>query len=200
MHEPYRREIRRGEPLLRGLDPYMSYRKGPFALYTMSEYIGEDRVNGTLRRLREKHQSPEAPLATTLDLYRELQAVTPDSLHYLLHDLFEVNTYWDLKTERATAEQTKTGAWQVTLEVQAHKEVADSAGMETGVPMDDWIEIGVFEQGKGLDEPLYLQKHHIRSGGQMIKVTVPRKPDHVGIDPNYLLIDLKNDNIIDIKP
>ena len=72
--DPYPYEpIRRGEPLLRGLDPYMSYRKGPFALYTLSEYVGEEQVNGALRRLREKHEAADAPLATTLDLYRRAQ-------------------------------------------------------------------------------------------------------------------------------
>ncbi len=183
-------QIRRGEPLLRGLDPYLSYRKGPFALYALSEYIGEERVNGALRRLIEVHGSGEAPLATTLDLYRELQAVTPKSLQYLLHDLFEVNTYWELEMERATAEQTGEGAWQVTLDVRARKVVADPAGVETEVPIDEWVEVGVFApagEGEELSEPLYVQKHRIRSGQQTITVTVPRKPVGAGIDPYHVL-------------
>jgi hypothetical protein len=166
MHEPYRREIRRGEPSLRGLDPYRSYRKGPFALYTSSEYIGEEQVNGALRRLLEKHRQNRAPLAMTLDLYREMQAVTPDSLQYLLHDLFEVNTNWELETEEATAQQTAEGALLVTLQVQARKLVFYEAGMETEAPLDDWIEVGIREQSKGLDEPLYLQKHRIRAASR----------------------------------
>lgn len=188
--------IRRGEPLLRGLDKYLSYRRGPFALYTMSEYIGEDQVNGALRRLLEKHRSKEAPLATTLDLYRELQAVTPDSLKYLLHDLFEVNTYWELRTERASAKQTGAN-WQVTLTMEARKEVVDEAGVATLRPMNDWVEIGIFPtagEGGEPDKPLYLQKHRIRSGKQIIKLTVPRQPTHAGIDPHHLLIDLKADD------
>lgn len=202
MRAPYRKEIRRGEPLLRGLDPYMSYRKGPFALYTLSEYVGEEQVNGGLRRLLEKHKLKEAPLATTLDLYRELQAVTPDSLHYLLHDLFERNTNWDLVTEQATAKQTKEGGWQVMLDVQARKMVYDSAGVETEVPMNDWVQLAVFAPKKGEEpgEPLYLQKHHIRSGRQTIKVTVPGKPAHAGLDPNHLLIDSDvADNVEEVK-
>jgi hypothetical protein len=194
--------IRRGEPLLRGLDQYLSYRRGPFALYTMSEYVGEEQVNKALRLLLEKHRPEEAPLATTLDLYRELQAVTPDSLKYMLHDLFEVNTYWELETEQATAKQTQTGAWEVTLDLQAYKVVADSAGVETKVPTDDWIEIGVFSSTKGdaQKEPFYLQKHRIRSGKQTIKVAVAGKPARAGIDPYNLLIDLKtDDNVGDVK-
>jgi hypothetical protein len=100
-----------------------------------------DRVNTALRRLNEKHRSGAPPLATTLDLYRELQAA-PGSLKPLLRDLFEVNTFWQLKTERAAVE-TEAGTWQVRLDVQARKKVYDSACVEAEVPMDEWVEIGV---------------------------------------------------------
>jgi ABC-2 type transport system permease protein len=204
MRQPYPYPpIRRGEPLLRGLDPYLSYRRGPFALYALSEYIGEDRVNEALRLLLEKHRPQEAPLATTLDLYRELHAATPDSLRYLLHDLFEVNTYWELETERATSEQTGEGTWQVALDVRARKVAVDEAGVETEVPMDDWVELGVFapaQRGAEPGEPLYLQMHRIRSGEQTITVTVPHEPARAGIDPRYLLIDLEmGDNVEEVK-
>ena len=195
--------VRATVPLLRATGQYLGYRKGPFAMYALSEYIGEERVNHALRRLLEEHGSGAPPLPTSLDLYRELQAVTPDSLQYLLHDLFEANTFWELKTERATAEQTEAGTWQVTLDVQARKLVVDSAGVETPVPMDDWVEIGVFapaEEGNGLGEPIYLQKHRIRSAEQTITVTVPRKPARAGIDPSHLLIDWEmDDNIEEVK-
>lgn len=194
--------IRRGEPLLRALDPYLAYRKGPFAMYALSEYVGSEAVNGALRRLIERHDAPGAPLATTLDLHRELKAVTPDSLQVLLHDLFEVNTLWQLEVERATAVATEAGTWQVTLEVQAHKIVYDSAGVESELPMDEWVPIGVFGPADGgpgeLSEPLYVEKHRIRSGEQTITVTVPRQPALAGIDPYHLLDweeDEDDDNI-----
>jgi len=190
-------------PLLRAVDPYAAYRKGPFAMYALSEYIGEERVNEALRRLLAKHRSGAPPLATSLDLYRELQAVTPGSLQYLLHDLFEANTFWELETEVATAEETDAGSWKVTLDVRARKVVVDEAGVETEVPMDDWVEVGVFapaEEGEGSGEPLHVQKHRIRSGEQTITVTVPRKPARAGIDPYHLLIDWElDDNVERVK-
>jgi len=158
--------------------------------FSLSEYVGEEQVATALRRLYESHRLADAPPATTLDLYAELQAVTPDSMRYLLHDLFEVNTYWQLRTERVTAEQTGDSTWQVTLNVRARKVVLDSAGVETEVPMTEWIEIGVFapnENGGELATPLYLQKHRIRSGAQTITVTVRGRPVLAGIDPRHLL-------------
>jgi hypothetical protein len=39
--------------------------------------------------------------------------------------------------------------------------------------------------------------HRIRSGKQTISVTVPRKPERGGIDPNFLMIDLRlDDNVM----
>lgn len=57
--------------------------------------------------------------------------------------------------------------------------VVDSAGVETEVPMDDWVEVGVFapaEKGEEPGKPPYLQTHRILSGKQTITVTVPREP------------------------
>ncbi len=191
MRQPYPiAPIRRGEPLLRGLDPYMSYRRGPFALYALNQYVGADAVNGALRRLVETHRRAGAPPATTLDLYRELQAATPDSLRYLLRDLFEANTYWQLATERATAAPTGDGRWRVTLDVRARKVVFDSAGAEREVPMDEWVPVGVFAPaagGGGVGAPLHARMHRVRSGRQTITVTVARRPAAAGIDPHHLL-------------
>ncbi|WP_231403144.1 ABC transporter permease/M1 family aminopeptidase [Hymenobacter guriensis] len=206
MRQPYPfQPIRRGESLLQALDPYLAYRRGPFAFYALSEYIGTDRVNGALRRLIAQHNSAGAPPATTHDLYRELQAATPDSLQYLLHDLFEVNTYWNLKTERVVATPAGAGTWRVTLDVQARKRVYDHAGVETEVPTNDWVEVGVYAAAKEghdrLSSPIYVRKHHLQSGPQRITVTVPRKPVLAGIDPRMLLIDLElGNNTVDVKP
>jgi ABC-2 type transport system permease protein len=195
--------VRAAVPLLRGGGEYAVNRRGPFAMYAMSEYIGEDRVNAGLRRLREAHPSAEPPLPTTLDLYRELQAVTPDSLRYLLHDLLAANTLWELETVRAVAEEIEAGAWQVTLDVRARKVVVDTADAETDMPMDDWVQIGVFapaQEGEESGGPLYLQMHRVRAGEQTITVTVPREPARAGIDPHYLLIDLAtDDNVAEVR-
>lgn len=183
-------------PLLRADDQFLAYRKGPFAMYALREYVGADRVNGVLRRLLDRHRSGQPPLPTPLDLYRELQAVAPESLHGLLADLFERNTFWELATEGVYAEALRDGSWRVTLDVRARKTVVDEDGIETEVPMDDEIEVGAFTGAvnQGLGEPVYLETHRVRSGLQQITLTVPSKPARAGIDPRRLLIDVKGDD------
>lgn len=180
--------------LLEANEDFLYYRKGGLALYALSKYLGKEKVNGALRSLLQKHSAKAIPLPTTLNLFQELKTITPDSLQYLLHDLFKANTYWRLKTKQFAARQIKGGKWEVTLKVQAQKVVVDATGNEKELPMNDLLEIGIYEANKTLDEPLYLRLHRIRSGAQTIKVTVARKPDHGGIDPNYLMIDLRLDD------
>ncbi len=150
-------------------------------------------MDAALRSLLARHGAGTPPLPTSLDLYREMRAVAPDSLHGLLADLFETNTYWELATRQATAERDGTGAWRVTLDVRAGKLVVDTASARTAPPMDDLVEIGVFAAGTegAPGEPLYLRLHRIRSGEQRITVTVPREPATAGIDPRHLLIDVR---------
>ncbi|HYG02732.1 MAG TPA: M1 family aminopeptidase [Chryseosolibacter sp.] len=180
--------------LLQANEQFLYYRKGGLAMYALAKYIGKEKVNGALRRFLEKRSSGELKLPTTLDLYKEIEAITPDSLNYLLQDLFKENTYWRLKTKQFVAAQAQAGRWEVTLRVQAQKIVVDNTGNEKEVPMNDWLEIGLYEEGKGQHEPMYLQMHRIRSGEQTIKLTLPKKPERGGIDPNNLMIDLRRDD------
>jgi hypothetical protein len=126
-------------------------------MYLLRETIGGDAVNTALRRYHAKFSDPLPPYATSVDLIAELRAVTPDSLQYLITDLFETVTLWDVETERAVMEETATGEYRVTLDVVARKMRADSIGNETDVPMKDLVQIGIFAGGEGNapGEPLH---------------------------------------------
>lgn len=198
---------RASPPLLRATEQFLNYRKGPLAMYGLSQYVGRDNVNLALRRLLEAHPPGSTPRATTLDLYRELKAVTPTHYQAVLHDLFAANTYWEFAASQAQATRAGDGRWQVTLDVRARKLLVDDAGGEIEKPLDEWVEIGVFpgptrpsDNGEViLGKPMYLEKHRLREARQTITVTVPREPGHVGVDPRALLVDVRpRDNVVDV--
>ena len=204
MRESYLRPRPRADvPLLRATDGFLGYRKGPFAMYALREYVGQEKVDLAWRRLIAQSRSPEPPYATSLDLYRELKTVTPDSLQELLGDLLERNTFWELKTRQASVQQTPGGEWQVRIDVEARKVVVDTAGAETDLPMNDLIEIGVFapaQAGEARGKPLELAMHRVRTGLQTITITVPERPASAGIDPRHLLIDMEpSDNVVEVS-
>lgn len=186
-------------PLLEAAEhPHVSYGKGAVALYTLREHIGAEAVNGALRRFLEKYRGSGPPYPTSLDLYAELRAVTPPSLHPLLTDLFETITLWDVKTQSAAARRLPDGKYEVTLEVLAQKLRADGIGVETATPMNDLVEVGVFAPGK--EAPVYLTRHRIRSGKQTIRVIVPQQPSRAGVDPSGKLIEReRGDNVAEVE-
>jgi hypothetical protein len=200
-------------PLLRAAEWFLGYRKGPLAMYAVREYVGAERVNDALRRLIATHGHARPPLPTTRDFYREMEAVTPDSLRYLLHDLFAANTLWQLATDSVRAEPAPGGLVRLTLDVRARKIVVDTTGAQREVPMNDLVEIGAFADpsaslrsrsrqaasagtasGGELGPLVYRQMHRIRSGAQRVAITVPATARWAGVDPRLLLFDLTPSN------
>jgi ABC-2 type transport system permease protein len=181
--------------LLYSVNKFQAYRKGPFVMYALKEYIGEKQLNKAFKNLLHKFESGTPPFATSTNLYGELQKVTPVQFQYLLKDLFEENTFWDLKTKQAVARKEKNGSWLVTIEVFAKKVKVSAAGVITDIPMEDQIEIGVLGDG-GIEDPLYLQKKKIYSGTNRFTIKLLSKPKEAGIDPRNLLLDTEiNDNM-----
>ncbi|GGD48306.1 ABC transporter permease/M1 family aminopeptidase [Pseudoxanthomonas indica] len=194
-------------PLLRASEQFLNYRKGPLALYALSQYIGRDNVNRALRRLLDAHPPGRTPRATTRDLYRELEAVTPQRYRGVLHDLFAMNAYWEFSATQANASKRADGRWQITLEVKARKFIVDEQGAEQPQPLDEWVEIGVYPGAAKRQEnrqvivgsPLYLAKHHITQARESITIVVPGEPGHAGIDPRSLLVEMRTrDNFADV--
>lgn len=191
---------RAADPLLQASQTSLIYRKGPLALYALREYIGKEQMRLALQTFYKKYSTGDHAKPVPSDLYKELQAVTPDSTRYLLHDLFATNTFWQLKTENVVAAKTASGKWKVTMDVVARKFTVDQQGNETDVEMNDWVQVGVFPDLELTQAPLYLRPLRIRSGEQTIEVEVSQKPHVAGIDPNHLLIDLQRwDNVVDVQ-
>jgi aminopeptidase N len=196
-------EDRKEQPLIRTENqPYIHYNKGALALYALRDYIGESAMNTALRGYLRDHAYETAPYSTAREFIGYLRAETPDSLQYVITDLFETITLYDNRTESTQVTRTADGRYAVTLEVSARKARADSIGNETDVPLRDYIDIGVFgarEPGNALGRPLYLQKHLITEPRTTIEVIVDEQPRKAGIDPYNKLIDrAPTDNVRDL--
>jgi len=67
----------------------VAYQKGSLALFELSERIGEERLNHALGHFADEYRFKGPPYPTSLDMIRHIRAATPDSLQYLVTDLFE---------------------------------------------------------------------------------------------------------------
>src|ERR1700722_2623485 len=211
-------EVRHEPPLaLVQREDYVWYQKGGQILYTLADYIGEDKLNLALHNFLTQYRyanannqvdaQQTATASGSLDdrypdtrlLVDAIRAQTPPELQYLVDDGFNRIVLYDNKAVSATSEKTPNGKYKVTLEVQARKVQADGNGAETPLPLADYIEIGVFSGKKDEEKPLYLKKEKLTEERKTFEIIVDHAPTLAGIDPYNKLIDRNaDDNMIDI--
>ncbi|TVQ10924.1 MAG: hypothetical protein EA361_13245 [Bacteroidetes bacterium] len=170
---------------------YIFYNKGTIAMYYLKEMIGEDKVNKALVSLLEQYAYREPPYATSMSAVRAFRQVTPDSLQYVIDDLFETITLFSNRVVNATYEKDGD-EYVVTLTTLSEKFRADSLGVQTPVPLNDYIDIGIFARpvnGLRLGEPLHYERVYITQAENTFVRRVSAQPRDAGIDPYNYLID-----------
>lgn len=196
---------------------YIHYNKGSLVLYALSDYIGEDKMNTALSKYVDAVAFQNPPYTTATEFLSYLDEATPDSLKYLLRDMFETITLYDNSVKDASFEILEDSTFEVKLDFYTAKyrtneegkreytnASGDSLSLEVegrrrpiqSLPLADWIDVGVFgvdEEGK--ETVLYLKKHKISEIDNSITIKVDKKPTSAGIDPYNKLIDTdSNDN------
>jgi len=181
---------------------YIHYNKGAIVMYALKDYIGEEAVNRALSKYLKKVKWQEPPYTNSIEFLDFIRYETPDSMQYVVTDMFEKITLFDNKTKSFDYEETENGDYNVTMIVESSKVYADSLGEEMEVNVNDWIDIGIFTDqkvnGRKAEKPLYLKKHKITERETIIQITVKEKPVRGGIDPYNKLIDRNpSDNVND---
>jgi ABC-2 type transport system permease protein len=198
-------EIRRERPVvLVQNEPYVWYQKGGQVMYTLADYIGEDKLNLALHnflmqyRYANANDSQSGPYPDTRQFIAALRAQTPADLQYYITDAFENIVLYDNKAVSATVTPTPDHKYKVTLNVQVRKLQSDGSGNESRMPLHDLIDIGVFTGKKDEEKPLYLKKEWLTQPAQTFEIIVDQPPTRAGIDPYNKLIDRNaDDNLID---
>lgn len=180
---------------------YLHYGKGAIVMYALQDYIGEDSVNVALSRFIDKWGidsfERNGRYSTTIDLLEYLSAVTPDSMQYVLTDFFDKIILFENEMNKATYTALAEDNFQVTLDIETKKMQADSLGYESPIPMDYWVDVGIYGEDEAGDEKLiYMKKHKFTEQETKLIINVDQKPIDAGIDPLNKLIDRNpEDNI-----
>lgn len=193
---------------------YIHYNKGSLVMYAMSDYLGEENFNQMLSEYIDEVAFQEPPYTTSLEFLEHVKRATPDSLQYLVTDMFETITLYDNKViEASVEEKAENGTFKVSMNIQVAKYKTSPLGEELyedefgnslnfvakendsirSFPLKDYIEIGIFGEeeidGKKEEKILYLQKLRFTEIDNELEILVDEKPKSVGIDPYNKLID-----------
>ena len=213
-------ETKREKPLMyNDGQGYIRYQKGSLVMYALSDYIGEEKLNGALKKYVQKVQFQEAPYTTSIDMVNYIREVTPDTLKYVIKDMFETITLYKNRIVKVKSTELENGKYQVDIEFEVSKyrndekgkkfygeKVGDTLSYKTekmskpilSLPLADYIDLGVFSEeeidGKKKEKQLYFRKHKITKIHNKITLILDEKPIEVGIDPYNKLIDTKSDD------
>ncbi|MFA5574725.1 MAG: M1 family aminopeptidase [Brumimicrobium sp.] len=191
---------------------HIHYNKGSLVFYAMSDYLGEKILNNVLSTYIQKVAFQEPPYTTSTELVNDIRKATPDSLKYLIKDMFETITLYDNYITNTSAEETNDGKFKVNFTTITSKYRADGRGeriFEEGgktltfqesknkkiqsLPLADYIDIGIFTKSEsGEEKVLYLEKAKITDIKGVFSIIVNEKPTEVGIDPYNKLIDTRS--------
>ena len=170
---------------------YIHYNKGSVVMYALKDFIGEETLNNALRAYLDKNRYYGPLYTNSAELVSYLRKATPDSLQYLIGDLFEKITIYENYVKALDYKKQPDGTYKVTLTVGAAKFYADSVGKQKRAAVNDYMDIGVFAEKKanGNENPLLLQRIKMHQPEQTFVFTVRQQPVKAGIDPYLKLID-----------
>lgn len=177
--------------------PYVHYRKGSLVFYALKDLLGEDVVNNVLAAFIEDFAFKRAPYPTTRDLLALIRGAAGPEYQETITDLFERIVLFDLKVNEAEVKQLANGEYEVSFDVIAKKFTASGEGVETEVPIADWVDVGVL----GAENPdtlvkdiIHIEKVKLTNQQGKFSFQVSEEPGFVGIDPLNILIDRNPDD------
>jgi ABC-2 type transport system permease protein len=192
-------ELEKEQPLMKTEhQQYIHYQKASVVMYYLKEMIGEQKVNQALKNLVDTYGYKNPPFPTSIDAVNELRKVTPDSLQYLIPDMFENITLFS--NRMLEVKYKKVGSeYEVTLKTTSEKFRSDALGKETPIPVADYIDIAVFAEPKkdsDLGKVLVYKRLKITKKDNVYVFKTKEKPFEAGIDPyNYLIDRIPDDNL-----
>ncbi len=177
---------------------YIHYQKASVVMYYLKEMIGEAKVNEALHSLIDSFAYHQPPYPTSLSAVRAFKKVTPDSLQYLITDMFENITLFNNRVVEASYKKVNN-EYEVTLKTTSEKFRADSLGKETAIPIADYVDVGVFAQSpnkENMGKVLAMKRVKVNKRDNSYSFRIKELPYQVGIDPyNYLIDRVPDDNV-----
>jgi hypothetical protein len=207
-YEQNKYKMKRGNEEFKEVPLYLAYNqsyiaknKGSVILYALQDYIGEENMNLALTYYLQEYLNDRSKYPTSLDLMEHIRKETPDTLKYLVDELFRSVVIFNNKIDSSFFTKREDDKYDIRIYTTTEKYKYDSLGKQKEVEPADWIDLGVFtKSSSGNDTLVYLSKKHIIAKQSEFHLTLNTLPKKVGIDPNYKLMDKElDDNIADIR-
>ncbi|MBE7510433.1 MAG: hypothetical protein HS118_09585 [Bacteroidia bacterium] len=166
---------------------YIPYQKGVLALNAICHYLGDEKLNTALKNYLTKVYRQKKPYTTSLEIVDFIKKETPDSLKYLITDLFETVTFYDNKILNAKLTKLTNNLFEIELSLEIKKYKSENS-KKSDMPLNDLVEIG-FYSSDSRKLPNEVKRIRVSKSNNLVKFSIGFKPDKIIIDPFILMID-----------
>lgn len=175
--------------------PYIHYGKGLLNMYALQHYISEEKVNQALKQVVDNYPGKDRKYVTSAILVDAFRKVTPDSLQYLVTDLFDKIIFMENRIAKAQVNQTDNSSFEIKATMDIQKYEANDLGEQMPVLTNDWLEVAVYGQdAQGNQVCIYRKMHRFKSGLKELKIHTSERPYSIVIDPSNTMMDRDLDN------
>ena len=172
---------------------YIHYNKGSVIMYALKDYIGETNLNTAIKAYLNKVKFQEPMYTNSIEFVDYLKKATPDSLQYLVTDMFEKITLYENYVKKLEYKKVNDTTYKVNLTLGCAKFYSDSTGKLSKADVKDYVDVGIFKSvtvnKKEIEKPLLFKRVKMDTQEKTFEFIVKEKPVSAGIDPYLKLID-----------
>ncbi|MGO1868871.1 MAG: M1 family aminopeptidase [Sphingobacteriaceae bacterium] len=192
---------------------YIHYNKGALVMYTISDLWGEEKFNNFLKGFVQKVGFQAPPYTTSIEFVDDLRHQMPDSLAYLIDDLFETVTLYDNRVEKVSEARQVGDQFELEIDFLISKYRTDAKGRKTytnnrgdsliyntgddklfSLPLADYIDLAILGEAKESNQQegenyIHRQRIKVDDISNHLKIRLDDKPTEVIIDPYSMFLD-----------
>jgi len=157
---------------------YIHYNKGSVVMYALKDYLGEATLNTAIKAYLDKTKFSGPPYTNSTEFVDYIKRATPDSLQYLVTDMFEKITLNENYVKKLDYKKINDKEYKVSLTVGCAKFYADSTGNLTKAKVNDYVDIGIFStekvKNKDVEKPLLFTRVKMDAPEKHLNLQLPK--------------------------
>lgn len=170
----------------------VTYSKGLLALQSLHDHLEPGVFSTIIQSFFREYARNDSSYPTSSDLIEHFEQEIPDSLAYLIKDLFEEVTLYESSVNDYQILEFGSNAFQLSMEILFEKFRNQTPGMEVSpLPLNDFLEIEIHDS---MGEVIAAKAIKITSEKTSVNLNIKRRPSKVVIDPHRKLIEQNYSN------
>lgn len=172
---------------------HLFYAKGGYAMYHLTELLGEQVMNQALRQLLQTHAYPfDLPLST--DFIDILTQVAPSAASKKIDELLKQVVLYDFKITNANYKPLSDGLYQVSLELDNKKYQVNERREQIEIALSEDVEIAFYDDYPSEQTLITIVQPRLSRDGQKLQFIVEKEAKYLQVDPKLMFIDVNRQN------